>query len=126
HMCKLRLVLPLGLYLFWHAVLVILALSLASILFGYLYTGGPYPLGYNGLGDIFVFLFFGIVAVMGTYYVNALEWSTDSFWAPLSVGALATNILVINNLRDIEEDDPAGRNTLTVLFGEQVLKWDIC
>jgi len=114
----------LGLYLVWHAGWVILALGLASILFGYLYTGGPYPLGYNGLGYIFVFLFFGIVAVMGTYYVNALEWSTDSFWASLSVGALATNILVINNLRDIEEDGPAGKNTLGVLFGEQVLKWE--
>lgn len=113
-----------GLYLVWHAGWPILTIGLASLLFGILYTGGPYPLGYNGLGDIFVFLFFGIVAVMGTYYVNALEWSSASFWASLVVGALATNILVINNLRDVEQDRIAGKNTLGVLFGEEVLRWE--
>ncbi|MDX1585590.1 MAG: 1,4-dihydroxy-2-naphthoate octaprenyltransferase, partial [Balneolaceae bacterium] len=82
----------LGLYLVWHAGWVILALGMASLLLGVLYTGGPFPLGYNGLGDLFVFIFFGIVAVMGTYYVNALEWSADSFWASLAVGALSVNI----------------------------------
>lgn len=114
----------LGLYLVWHAGWVILALGLASILFGVLYTGGPFPLGYNGLGDLFVFIFFGIVAVMGTYYVNALQWSSSSFWASLALGALSTNILVINNLRDIEQDHRAGKNTLGVLFGEQILRWE--
>lgn len=113
-----------GLYLVWHAGWVILAIGLLSLIFGILYTGGPYPLGYNGLGDIFVFIFFGIVAVMGTYYVNALEWSAASFWASLAVGALSTNILVVNNLRDIEQDKPAGKNTLGVLFGEHVLRWE--
>src|SRR5699024_8747669 len=112
----------LGLYLVWHAGWVILILGISSLIFGILYTGGHFPLGYNGLGDLFVFIFFGIVAVMGTYYINALHWSDDSFWASLSVGALATNILVINNLRDIEQDGPAGKNTLGVLFGEEVLK----
>jgi len=114
----------LGLYLVWHAGWVILMLGILSLIFGVLYTGGPYPLGYNGLGDLFVFLFFGIVAVMGTYYVNALEWSIASFWASLAVGALSTNILVVNNLRDIEQDGPAGKNTLGVLFGEDVLRWE--
>lgn len=114
----------LGLYLVWHAGWVILWIGIASLLFGILYTGGPYPLGYNGLGDIFVFIFFGIVAVMGTYYVNALEWSHASFWASLTVGALSTNILVVNNLRDVEQDGQAGKNTLGVLFGEQVLRWE--
>lgn len=114
----------LGLYLVWHAGWVILAIGVASLICGILYTGGPYPLGYNGLGDLFVFLFFGIVAVMGTYYVNALFWSIDPFWASLAVGALSTNILVVNNLRDIEQDGPAGKNTLGVLFGEQFLKWE--
>lgn len=114
----------LGLYLVWHAGWVVLAIGIASLLFGILYTGGPYPLGYNGLGDIFVFIFFGIVAVMGTYYVNALAWSSASFWASLAVGALATNILVINNLRDVEQDREAGKNTLGVLFGENVLRWE--
>jgi len=113
-----------GLYLVWHAGLVILWIGLASLLFGVLYTGGPFPLGYNGLGDIFVFIFFGIVAVMGTYYVNALEWSTASFWASLAIGALSTNILVVNNLRDVEQDRIAGKNTLGVLFGEHVLRWE--
>lgn len=114
----------LGLYLVWHAGWIILWIGIASLVFGILYTGGPFPLGYNGLGDVFVFLFFGIVAVMGTYYVNALEWSQSSFWASLSVGALATNILVVNNLRDVEQDKKAGKNTLGVIFGEHVLKWE--
>lgn len=113
-----------GLYLVWHAGWLVLAIGVLCILCGILYTGGPYPLGYNGLGDLFVFLFFGIVAVMTTYYVITLEWSTASFWASLAVGALSTNILVVNNLRDIEQDGPAGKNTLGVLFGEDVLRWE--
>ena len=111
-----------GLYLVWVGGWVILAIGLLSLLFGILYTGGPYPLGYNGLGDLFVFIFFGVVAVMGTYYVNALEWSAVSFWASIPVGFLAVNILVVNNLRDIEQDKKAGKNTLGVLFGENALK----
>lgn len=112
----------LGLILVWHAGWVILGLGILSLICGVLYTGGPFPLGYNGLGDLFVFIFFGFVAVMGTYYLNALAWSSASFWASLAVGALSTNILVINNLRDIEQDGPAGKNTLGVLFGEDVLR----
>jgi len=114
----------LGLYLVWHAGWVILLIGVLSLLCGVLYTGGPFPLGYNGLGDLFVFLFFGIVAVMGTYYVNALEWSVASFWAALAIGALSTNILVVNNLRDVEQDRPAGKNTIGVLFGEDALRWE--
>ncbi len=114
----------LGLYLVWHAGWVILALGIASLICGILYTGGPFPLGYNGLGDVFVFVFFGIVAVMGTYYVNAFSWSPASFWASLAVGALSTNILVVNNLRDVEQDGPAGKNTLGVLLGENALRWE--
>lgn len=113
-----------GLYLVWYAGWIILVIGVLALIFGILYTGGPYPLGYNGLGDLFVFIFFGIVAVMGTYYVNALEWSMASFWASLSVGALSTNILVVNNLRDIEQDRPAGKNTIGVLFGENALRWE--
>ncbi|MCW9707179.1 1,4-dihydroxy-2-naphthoate polyprenyltransferase [Fodinibius salsisoli] len=114
----------LGLYLVWHAGWIIFWVGIVSLICGILYTGGPFPLGYNGLGDLFVFIFFGIVAVMGTYYVNALEWTIDSFWASLFVGALSTNILVVNNLRDVEQDGPAGKNTLGVLFGEDVLRWE--
>lgn len=113
-----------GLYLVWHAGWIVLALGIASLIFGVLYTGGPFPLGYNGLGDLFVFMFFGLVAVMGTYYVNALEWSIDSFWASLAVGALSTNILVVNNLRDVVQDKIAGKNTLGVIFGENALRWE--
>ncbi len=112
----------LGLYLVWHGGLPILAIGLLSILFGIAYTGGPFPLGYNGLGDLFVFIFFGFVAVMGTYYLNAFEWSLQAFWASVAVGALCTNILVINNLRDVEEDAQTGKRTLGVLFGEKALK----
>jgi 1,4-dihydroxy-2-naphthoate octaprenyltransferase len=111
-----------GLYLVYIGGVTVLIIGLLSLLFGILYTGGPYPLGYNGLGDIFVFLFFGVVAVMTTYYVNTLTWAESSFWASLAVGALCTNILVINNLRDVHQDRVAGKRTLGVLFGEQALK----
>jgi len=111
-----------GLYLVWIGGWIVLAIGLASLLFGILYTGGPYPLGYNGLGDIFVFIFFGFVAVMGTYYVNALEWSALSAWASIPVGALCVNILVVNNLRDVDQDRIANKRTLGVLFGEQALR----
>lgn len=111
-----------GLYLVWVGGFVVLIIGILSLLFGILYTGGPFPLGYNGLGDLFVFIFFGFVAVMGTYYVNALEWSMVSFWASIPIGALAVNILVVNNLRDIKQDKVAGKNTLGVMFGETALK----
>jgi 1,4-dihydroxy-2-naphthoate octaprenyltransferase len=114
----------LGLYLVWVGGWVILAIGLLSILFGVLYTGGPFPLGYNGLGDLFVFIFFGLVAVMGTYYVNALQWSLASFLAAIPVGALCVNILVVNNLRDVEQDKVSGKRTLGVLFGEKALKME--
>jgi len=112
----------LGLYLVWIGGWVILIIGILSLVFGVLYTGGPFPLGYNGLGDLFVFIFFGIVAVTGTYYVNALEWSFQSFLISIPVGALSVNILVVNNLRDIEQDRIANKKTLGVLFGENVLK----
>jgi 1,4-dihydroxy-2-naphthoate octaprenyltransferase len=111
-----------GLYLVWVAGWIVLVIGVLSLIFGVLYTGGPFPLGYNGLGDLFVFIFFGIVAVMTTYYVNALEWSEASFWASLAIGALCVNILVVNNLRDVEQDRKSGKRTLGVLFGEMTLK----
>lgn len=113
-----------GLLLVHHAGYKILVIGLLSLLFGIMYTGGPYPLGYNGLGDIFVFIFFGIVAVMTTYYVQALEWSTKSFYVSLAAGALSTNILVVNNLRDVPTDTVSGKKTLGVLFGERMLKFE--
>src|SRR5690625_4243743 len=111
-----------GLYLVWIGGWVILLIGVLSLIFGILYTGGPWPLGYNGLGDLFVFLFFGFAAVMGTYYVNTLEWSAEAFWASIPAGALSVNILVVNNLRDVEQDRLSGKRTLGVLLGERALK----
>jgi 1,4-dihydroxy-2-naphthoate octaprenyltransferase len=94
-------------------------IGLASILFGMLYTAGPYPLGYNGWGDIFVLVFFGPVAVGGTYYVQTLEIHTDVIIAGLAPGLFSVAILVVNNLRDLENDLAAGKKTLAVRFGRR-------
>jgi len=106
-----------GLYLIFRAGWPILFIGIASILFGILYTGGPYPLGYNGLGDIFVLIFFGPVAVGGTYYVQALELNHVVLLAGLAPGLISTAILTVNNLRDINTDANAGKRTLVVRFG---------
>ncbi len=113
----------LGLYLVFLAGWPVLVIGILSIAAGLLYTGGPFPLAYNGLGDLFVFLFFGLAAVMGTYYVNALQWSAESFWAALAVGALSTMILTANNYRDVHTDRKAGKKTLVVLLGERFTRW---
>ena len=109
----------LGLYLAWLAGPVILVIGALSITAGTLYTGGPKPYGYAGLGEVFVFLFFGLVAVNGSYYVQ-LE-SIDAATAGLSVttGLLATAILVINNVRDLESDRRSGKMTLAARFGRR-------
>lgn len=109
----------LGLYLIYLGGWFILIIGLLSILAGIAYTAGPFPLAYNGLGDIAVFLFFGFVGTVGTYYVQANEISALAFWSSIPVGALITNILVVNNYRDREEDLSSGKNTLIVIFGEQ-------
>ncbi len=97
----------------------IVAIGLLSIAAGIAYTGGPYPLGYNGLGDIFVFIFFGLAAVCGTYYVQAGTLGAAAIWASIPIGLLATAILVVNNLRDIETDRQAGKRTLAVRLGRR-------
>ena len=102
-------------------VLAIAALSIAS---GILYTGGPIPYGYRGLGDIFVFVFFGPVAVCGTYYVQALEINTNVLIAGIAPGLLSTAILTVNNLRDIDEDRSSGKRTLAVIFGATFAKFE--
>jgi 1,4-dihydroxy-2-naphthoate octaprenyltransferase len=84
---------------------------------GVAYTGGPYPLGYHGLGDAAVFLFFGVVAVCGTYYVQALDLTPAVLAASLPVGALATAVLVVNNVRDVDGDRRSGKRTLAVRLG---------
>lgn len=106
-----------GLYLVLHAGWPILVVGLASIAAAVAYTGGPYPLGYHGLGEPFVFVFFGLVAVGGTHYVQALRFEPGTLWAGAGVGALATAILVVNNLRDIPSDRSAGKRTLAVRMG---------
>jgi 1,4-dihydroxy-2-naphthoate octaprenyltransferase len=96
-----------------------LVIGVASIVCGIAYTGGPYPLGYNGLGDVFVFIFFGLVAVCTTYFVQAGEVSTSAVICAVGVGLLAANILVVNNYRDVETDQRAGKRTLVVRFGRR-------
>ena len=106
-----------GVYLVWVAGWPIVWIGLASVSCAVLYTGGPYPLAYHGLGDVFVFVFFGIVAVGGTYFVQALSWPPDAILAGVGLGALSTAILVVNNLRDIETDARVGKRTLAVRLG---------
>ena len=92
-------------------------IGLASLLCAVAYTGGPYPLAYHGLGDPFVFVFFGLVAVAGTYWVQALALSGEAVVAGIGIGALNTAILVANNMRDLETDRAAGKHTLAVRLG---------
>lgn len=109
----------LGLYLTFVGGWPILALGVAAILSAIAYTGGPYPLGYHGLGDLFVFIFFGLAAVAGTYYVQVLTISTPVWGMSVAMGLLTVAILVVNNLRDIESDRESNKRTLAVRFGEK-------
>ena len=108
-----------GVYLTWIAGPVVVAIGLASMAAGLAYTGGPFPLAYNGLGDAFVMLFFGFVAVCGTAWVQALFVPEIAWAASIPIGALATAILVVNNVRDLEGDRRAGKTTLVVRFGRR-------
>src|SRR5664280_1723940 len=98
-------------------------IGIASILAGIAYTAGPYPLAYNGLGDLFVFMFFGVVGTVGTYYVQAHTLTYLPFLCSIPVGALITNILVVNNYRDIDEDRTANKYTLAVKFGKDFTRY---
>lgn len=100
----------------------ILVIGVLAVAFGILYTGGPRPLGYRGLGDPLVLVFFGPVAVAGTYYVQAIDWSTAAAVAGLGPGLLSTALLSLNNLRDIVGDEAAGKRTLAVRFGPAFTK----
>lgn len=125
------LAIAVGTYLVYIGGVAIAVVGLTSILCGYAYTGGPRPFGYRGLGDAFVFVFFGPIAVVGTYYVQAVTHVAEPFLLSVpagtvtaaavaggvAMGALTTAILVINNLRDIEEDAASGKRTLAVLVG---------
>jgi len=108
-----------GLYLVAVAGPELIAVGAASILAGVLYTGGPRPYGYEGLGELFVFLFFGIVAVTGSYFVQVGELAWPAFACAVPVGLLASAILVVNNVRDLETDRRAGKRTLAVRLGRE-------
>ncbi len=115
----LALAVAVGLYLTWVAGWPVVAIGVVSIIAALAYTGGPYPLGYNGLGDLAVFVFFGLVAVTGTYYVQAGAFSMSAFVASWPVGLLATAILVVNNVRDVDSDRKTGKRTLVVRMGRE-------
>ena len=106
-----------GVYLIATAGWELLLVGAASILAGVLYTGGPRPYGYEGLGEVFVFLFFGVVAVAGSFYAQTEELAWEAFVLAIPVGLLASAILVVNNVRDLETDRRAGKRTLAVRLG---------
>ena len=109
----------LGLYLVSVGGWPILVIGVLSILAGLAYTGGPWPFGYHGLGDVFVFVFFGLVAVTGSAYLQTGRWTALAVAAAVPVGLLVTNILVVNNLRDLPTDRAAGKGTLAVRIGDR-------
>jgi 1,4-dihydroxy-2-naphthoate octaprenyltransferase len=111
-----------GLYLIYIGGWPILLIGIFSILSGLAYTGGPWPLGYHGLGDLFVFIFFGVIAVAGSAYLQTGDVTGLALAASVPVGMLVTNILVINNLRDVETDRVAGKHTLAVLLGASTVR----
>jgi 1,4-dihydroxy-2-naphthoate octaprenyltransferase len=108
-----------GVYLVFTAGIELLFVGLASIAAGVLYTGGPKPYGYEGLGEIFVFLFFGVAAVTGSTFAQLKEWPWEAFVLSVPVGLLASAILVVNNVRDLETDRRAGKRTLAVRLGRE-------
>jgi 1,4-dihydroxy-2-naphthoate octaprenyltransferase len=102
-----------------------LVVGLVSIAMAYAYTGGPYPLAYHGLGELFVLLFFGFIAVGGTFYAHSLQLTQSALLAGFACGALATVLLVINNLRDVDGDRRSNKKTLVVRFGETFARGEI-
>jgi 1,4-dihydroxy-2-naphthoate octaprenyltransferase len=108
-----------GIYLAIEVGPEIIAIGVASIIAGVLYTGGPKPYGYEGLGEVFVFVFFGLVAVNGSYYVQLEQLDTLPILLSLPVGLLSAAILVVNNVRDIDTDRRAGKRTLAVRLGRE-------
>jgi 1,4-dihydroxy-2-naphthoate polyprenyltransferase len=109
-----------GAYLAILAGWPIVVIGVFSLAAGYAYTGGPFPLGYHGLGDLFVFVFFGLVAVAGTYYVQSGAIEEAVWFGAVPVGAIATAVLVVNNLRDIATDAQVGKRTMAVRLGARV------
>lgn len=112
-----------GLFLVYSTSWMLLIVGIVSILSGLAYTGGPFPLAYNALGDLFVFIFFGIVATVGTYYVQTLSLDPAAFWYSVPVGALSTAILIVNNLRDVHTDKKHDKTTTAVLLGPSLTRY---
>jgi 1,4-dihydroxy-2-naphthoate octaprenyltransferase len=108
-----------GLYLVFAAGIELLFVGVASIAAGVLYTGGPKPYGYEGLGEVFVFVFFGIAAVSGSTFAQTESWPAEAFLLAVPVGLLAAAILVVNNVRDLDSDKRAGKRTLAVRLGRE-------
>ena len=100
----------------------LIVVGVASVLSGIAYTGGPWPLAYHGLGDVFVFVFFGLVAVVATYFVQTGHITADAILAAIPIGLLAANILVVNNYRDVATDLVAGKRTLVVRLGRKAAR----
>ena len=111
-----------GVYLTSVAGWPIILIGLASIGAALAYTGGPWPFGYHALGDVFTFVFFGLVATVGTYFVQADETATVPWMAAIPMGCSVTAILVVNNLRDIPTDRLSGKNTLAVVMGDRLTR----
>jgi 1,4-dihydroxy-2-naphthoate octaprenyltransferase len=102
-----------------------LVIGVTSIVMAYAYTGGPFPLAYKGLGEVFVILFFGLIAVGGTFYAHSLQYTRAAFLAGLAAGCLAAVLIVVNNLRDVEGDRRSDKRTTAVRFGETFARLEI-
>ena len=111
-----------GLYLVYVGGPVILAIGVFAILAALAYTAGPFPLAYHGLGDLFAFLFFGLIAVNGTYYIQAQHFTWLSLVASVPTALLVMNIITVNNLRDIDTDQAVNKNTLAVRIGDRATR----
>lgn len=112
----------LGAWLAWIGGWPIIVIGVLSILSGLAYTGGPFPFGYHGLGDVFVFVFFGLVAVTGTAFLQTGAWSQFALLLSIPIGLLVTNILVVNNLRDLPTDRAANKRTLATRLGDRITR----
>lgn len=120
--------LTLGFYLTWVRGWMVLVIGVVAIVAAIAYTGGPWPLGYHGLGEVFVFLFFGVTAVVGTYWVQTGTAPASAWLMSVPLGLLITAIIVVNNLRDIEQDRVAGKRTVSVRIGVRAtrLEYGLC
>ena len=113
----------LGLPLVYRSGYEVLLIGIACLVMAWAYTGGPFPLAYRGLGDLFAFVFFGLIAVTGTYFVHASSWNVDALILSVGPGLLAANILGVNNIRDIPTDAEVGKRTLAVCIGSVPARW---